>query len=173
MGCATQNGNGVVTFDYAIWAARFPSLAANVDAPLANAYFAEAQLFCDNTPCSPVRNLTIRAVLLNLLVAHLAMLNTPVDAASSGGSSGGSTSGPSPAPSPLVGRITSATEGSVSVSTQFDVPPGSAQWFAQTPYGAEFWAATAAYRTMRYLPNPARNMDPYAPLGWRGAGWRP
>ena len=95
------------------------------------------------------------------------MLNTPVDAASSGGSASGTTAGPSP----LVGRITSATEGSVSVSTQFDVPPGSAQWFAQTLYGAEFWTATAAYRTMRYLPSPARNMDPYAPLGWRGAGY--
>lgn len=169
---STQNRNGVVTFDYALWAARFPSLAANVDGPLADAYFAEAQLFCDNTACSLVRNLTIRAVLLNLLVAHLAMLNMPIGA-TSGCSTGGTAAGPSPGPSPLVGRIASATEGSVSVSTQFDVPPGSAQWFAQTPYGAEFWAATAAYRTMRYLPGPVRNMDPYAPLGWRGPGWRP
>ena len=28
---------GVVTFDYAVWAARFPSLAANVEEPLADA----------------------------------------------------------------------------------------------------------------------------------------
>ncbi|SAL55015.1 hypothetical protein AWB70_04690 [Caballeronia cordobensis] len=68
---------GVISFDYARWAARYPSLAANVSEPLVQAYFDEAQLFCDNTRCSPVRILAIRAVLLNLLVAHLAMLNTP------------------------------------------------------------------------------------------------
>lgn len=162
-GCV--NGGGVVTFDYAVWASRYPFLAANVDAPLAQAYFGEAQLFCDNTQASPVQNLAIRATLLNLLVAHLAMLNMPVGATSGTAASGGSTTGAAAGPSPLVGRITSATEGSVSVATQMDVPPGSAQWFNQTPCGAEFWAATAAYRTMRYVAAPPpRNMDPYSPF---------
>ncbi|WP_233867119.1 DUF4054 domain-containing protein [Paraburkholderia adhaesiva] len=155
-------GGGV--FSYRTWAARYPSLAASVKPKQAQAYFGEAQLFCDNTPMSPVRNLAIRATLLNLLVAHLAMLNMPQGTAS-GATSGGSTSAASAGPSPLVGRITSATEGSVSVATQMDVPPGSAQWFNQTPYGAEFWAATAAYRTMRYIAAPPpRNLDPYAPF---------
>ncbi|WP_233874054.1 DUF4054 domain-containing protein [Paraburkholderia adhaesiva] len=164
---------GVVVFSYRTWAARYPSLAASVRPKQAQAYFSEAQLFCDNTPMSPVRNLAIRATLLNLLVAHLAILNMPQGTASgatSGGSTtgggGGAAAGPSPGPSPLVGRIISATEGSVSVATQMDVPPGSAQWFNQTPYGAEFWAATAAYRTMRYVvaAPPPRNLDPYAPF---------
>ena len=31
-------------------------------------------------------------------------------------------------------------------------PPGSAQWWQQTKYGAAFWAATSQYRGMRYVP---------------------
>ena len=139
---------GVVTFDYAAWALRYPELAASVSGPLAQAYFDEAQLYCDNTPLSPVHVLTIRAQFLGMLTAHIATLNTPLNGQPS---------------SPLVGRISNATEGSVSVQTEYDVPAGSAQWFAQTKYGAAFWSATAAYRTMRYVPNPARDMDPYAP----------
>jgi hypothetical protein len=100
----------------------------------------------------------VRAALLNMLVAHLAQLNLP--AGGGDGSAGGTNAA---APSPLVGRITNATEGSVSVQTQMDLPLGSAQWFNQTPYGAQFWAATAAYRTMRYVPIPPRDMDPYSP----------
>ncbi len=151
---------GIVTFHYDVWAARYPSLAAGVSQPLAQAYFDEAQLYCDNTRYSPVLNATVRAVLLNMRVAHIAQLTLPT-----GGSGGGGSAG---APSPLVGRISNATEGSVSVQTQMDLPQGSAQWFNQTPYGAAFWAATAAYRTMRYVPSPARDMDPYAPLRHRG-----
>jgi hypothetical protein len=159
----TINANatvGIVAFDYAAWALRYPSLAASVSGPLAQAYFDEAQLYCDNTRYSPVLNVSVRAVLLNMLVAHIAQLNLPTGG--SGGSSGGN-GGSAGAPSPLVGRISNATEGSVSVQTQMDLPPGSAQWFNQTPYGAAFWAATATYRTMRYVPSPARDMDPYAP----------
>ncbi|KWU25595.1 hypothetical protein AS149_29810 [Burkholderia cenocepacia] len=64
----------------------------------------------------------------------------------------------------MVGRILSATEGSVSVSTEMNVPAGSAQWFNQTPCGAAFRAATTAYRMMRYVTvPPSRNMDPYSP----------
>ncbi|CAE6857228.1 hypothetical protein R75461_07780 [Paraburkholderia nemoris] len=141
--------DGVVTFDYPVWAIRYPELMASVPEPLAQAYFNEAQLYCDNTPLSPVHVLTIREQFLGMLTAHIAALNAPL------------TGQPS---SPLVGRISNATEGSVSVQTQYDVPAGSAQWFAQTKYGAAFWAATAAYRAMRYVPSPARDMDPYAPL---------
>ncbi|KWO67589.1 DUF4054 domain-containing protein [Burkholderia territorii] len=153
---------GIVTFDYGTWSTRYPALAVTANATLAQLYFDEAQLYCDNTPCSPVQDLTIRALLLNMLTAHIAQLNQPVGGVTAAGTTSGSDT--PAAPSPLVGRITSATEGSVSVSTEMNVPPGSAQWFAQTPYGAAFWAATAAYRTMRYVAvPPPRNMDPYSP----------
>ncbi|MEK7888230.1 DUF4054 domain-containing protein [Burkholderia contaminans] len=148
---------GIVTFDYGVWSLRYPALGAAVSEPLAQTYFDEATLYLDNTPCSPVQDVNVRALLLNMLVAHIAQLNQPVGVAAAGGSN-------TAAPSPLVGRITSATEGSVSVSTEMNVPPGSAQWFNQTPYGAAYWAATAAYRTMRYVSMPPpRNMDPYSP----------
>jgi hypothetical protein len=109
--------NGVVVFDYSAWAARYPELASSVSQSLAQQYFNEAQLYCDNTPCSIVRNLCIRAMLLNMVTAHIAALNAPLNGEPS---------------SPLVGRINSATEGSVSVGTQLDMPAGSAQWYAQT-----------------------------------------
>jgi len=128
--------SGIVTFDYGAWSARYPELAASVNATLAGAYFAEAGLYCDNTDCSRIWDVNARALLLNMVVAHIAALNATINGQ---------------AASPLVGRISNATEGSVSVQTQMDYPPGSAQWFVQTRYGAAFWAATAQYRTMRYI----------------------
>jgi hypothetical protein len=138
---------GVVVFDYSAWALRYPELASSVTQPLAQQYFDEAQLYCDNTPCSPVQNLPQRAVLLNMLTAHIAALNAPFSGQAS---------------SPLVGRIGSATEGSVSVQTTLDMPAGSAQWFAQTKYGLAFWQATAQFRTMHYVPGPVPPIDPWA-----------
>ena len=130
-----------VVFDYSLWSLRYPELSASVKATLAGAYFTEATLFLDNTDASRVTDLGQRAMLLNMLTAHIAALNAPM---------GGQPS------SPLVGRISTATEGSVTVNATMDLPPGSAQWFAQTKYGASFWAATAIYRTMLYVPSPGQ-----------------
>lgn len=138
--------SGVVTFSYADWSLRYPELAASVSAPLAQLYFNEASLYCDNTPTSIVRDLPTRELLLNMLTAHVASLNASLNGQES---------------STLVGRISNATQGSVSVATQMDLPPGSAQWFAQTKYGAAYWAATARYRTMRYVPGPVPVTEPY------------
>lgn len=141
---------GVVQFDYNGWSARYPELAASVPQPLAQQYFFESQLYLDNTPCSPVCNLIQRAVLLNMMTAHIAALNAPLNGEAS---------------SPLVGRISGASEGSVSVQTDYGVP-GSAAWFSQTKYGAAFWQATVAYRTMHYVPVIGRDMDPFEPWGF-------
>lgn len=126
-----------VAFDYSLWSLRYPELAGSVKAALATMYFSEATLFLDNSDNSRVTDLVQRAMLLNMLVAHIAALNAPMNGQPS---------------APLVGRIASATEGSVTVAATMDLPPGSAQWFAQTKYGAAFWAATAVYRTMLYVP---------------------
>jgi hypothetical protein len=144
---------GAVVFDYTAWSTRYPELANSVAQPLAQQYFNEAQLYCDNSACSVVRDDSPggqRAMLLNMVTAHIAALNAPMN---------------NEASSPLVGRINSATEGSVSVQTQNDYPPGSVQWYQSTKYGAAYWAATAAYRTLRYIPSRGRNMDPYNPWG--------
>lgn len=121
-----------VVFDYEAWAARYPELDAQGNAPQAQMFFNEATLYLDNTACSPVSDPTQRAVILNQITAHIAALNGPQS-------------------SPLVGRISSATEGSVNVSTEY-AAPGSAAWWSQTKYGAAAWQALAAYRTMQYLP---------------------
>lgn len=139
----------IVVFDYAGWAIRYPELALWVAEPLAQAYFNEACFYCDNTASSPIPD-TTRPTLLNMVTAHIAALNAPLSGRES------------PA---LVGRINSATEGSVTVSTENLYPPGTAQWWQATKYGAAFWAATQQYRLNFYVANPARSVDPYAPLG--------
>lgn len=134
----------VVVFDWIAWSTRYPELAAYVTQPQAQNFFAEAQLYCDNTDTSPVTNAATRAVLLNMVTAHIAAMNAALGAPSS----------------PLVGRVSSATEGSVSVSTDMNLAPGSAQWFAQTKYGMAFWQATVRFRMFRYAQGPVRIQDP-------------
>jgi Protein of unknown function (DUF4054) len=151
---------GVVAFDWMYFATvRYPELAS-IGIALGQAYFNEAQLYCDNTPASPVADSTVggqRYLFLHMITAHIAALNAPVATAQ----------GTSPA-SPLVGRISNATEGSVSVQTEFTVPDGTPQFWAQTKYGVAFWVASVQYRQMFYVPGPRRNFEPY-PFGRIGS----
>lgn len=130
----------VVVFDYSVWAARYPELASSVSSTLAGIYFNEATLYLDNSDTSIVTDITVRATLLNMLTAHIAALNAVLNGQAS---------------SPIVGRISNASEGSVSVQTQNDYPPGTVQWYQQTKYGAAYWGASARYRTARYVPTCA------------------
>ena len=139
---------GAAVFNYALWIARYPEFNVAptvVSAPLAQALFDEASLYFANDPCNiKVRNPQQQLMLMNMLTAHLAQLNV--------GSNGQAASG-------LVGRISAAAEGSVSVSVEFPTTANSA-WFLQTPYGAAFWQATAALRTMHYRPKAGRFSGP-------------
>ena len=140
-----------VVFDPVAFKAAYPEFATLSDATLAR-YFTQATIYLDNTGCSPVKNLTVRAMLLDMLVAHIAALHSGVNGQP---------------PSGIVGRVSSATEGSVSVSTEYNVP-GSAAWYTQTPYGAEYWEATKPYRMFRMVPGhscpPTTQIRPYR--GW-------
>jgi hypothetical protein len=145
--------NGIVLFDYNYFSLRFPELAQYVQQALAQLYWNEAGLLCDNTANSPITDDSVggqRYIILHLACAHVCALNAPLGAPSA----------------PLVGRIASAGEGSVNVSLQNDYPPGSAQWFQQTKYGSAFWGATKQFRSFRYVAKHRRNMDGYAPFGW-------
>ena len=130
---------GVVTFNYSAWALIYPELSASVLQTQAQEFFYEAALYLSNTPTSLVRDLNQRAMLLNMLTSHIAAMRASINGQQ---------------PSPLVGRISSAGEGSVNVQTTADYPPGSAQWYNSTKYGAAFWQATVALRRMRYIPGP-------------------
>ena len=142
----------VVVFDPAAWAQAFPAFAT-LPAPLAEQYFGLTGLYLDNSPNSIVQDVNLRRSLLYLLTAHIAQIFSPP------GGDGANT---------LVGRINSATEGSVTVAA--DMPAADdAAWFNQTPYGAAFWQGTLRWRSARYAAAP-----PYAfgPIPWSRAGWR-
>lgn len=128
---------GLVTFDPAAWKVRYPEFATVAD-QTSQLYFNEATLYCHNR-LGPVPDVDQLTILLNMLTAHIAALNSPVTAA-----------GANPGTPP--GRIGAATEGSVSVTYNLDAVPGSSQWFLQTKYGMAYWQATAIYRTFRYRP---------------------
>lgn len=145
----------VAVFDYGQWAILYPNLASSVTEPQAQALFGQASLYCDNSECSPVSDLTVRLALLNLLVAHLAQLNF---AAASGNA--------------LAGPVESAKEGSVEVKVKLPDARGLEFWFLQTPYGQQYWAATAAWRTMQYVPGPQPVFEAWqAGYGYGFAPW--
>lgn len=151
-GISTFNGGtGVVTFDYAMWAARYPEFDASVGEAQASAYFTEATMYCDNERGSRIRDVGIRAVLLNMVTAHIAEL-ARVDASGN-------------LANPLVGRISNANEGSVSVAVDYKLTSGGQEWYAQTKYGAAYWQATAMYRRGRYHPGLQPVFDVFPGFG--------
>ena len=128
-------GAPAVVFNFTNWSTRYPEFAS-VNPTLAQLYFDEATLYCANH-LNPVRTVAALTMLLYMLTSHIAQLNSPT-----------TTSGASSATPP--GRLSDATEGSVSASFENDYPPGSAQWFQQTKYGAAYWQASLPYRLFRY-----------------------
>lgn len=152
----------IVASNYAAFIARYPEFgpggAQPVSSDLYNAYFSEATLYQANNGAGPVCDAGVAITLLNMLVAHIAALN----AASSSGAAAPNT----------VGRVSNATEGSVTVALENLYPPGTAQWYQQTKYGAAWWAATAQFRTMRYTPGPVMGVPANQGGAWRGWGSR-
>lgn len=129
-----------VVFDYNAWIALFPQFGTLTQGQIVGLALPVAEQYVRNDGGGPVTSATVQTSLLNLMVAHVSQLLFGVNGQ---------------APTPLVGRISNAAEGSVSVGVDFPVTPTNA-WFMQTPFGAMFWQATAPYRTMRYLPGPQR-----------------
>jgi hypothetical protein len=216
MSCFPFPNAGIAVWNPSIFLTRYPAFSSVNPSTLA-AYFNEAGLYLNNTPCSPVYDLTRRQLLLNMLVAHLSYLNGDLEVTSiapvppdtqlavtspTAGTfavahdlglvpqaldilmtSAGAMwqSAPSDATNIYlgasdvnltatvsvfqtvqvasaagsvrpVGRVTSASEGSVSVSFDYGTPtPGSGAWFQQSQYGAAFWQATSSLRGMRYI----------------------
>ena len=132
-----------VVFDPTAFKLRYPEFGAVSDGRL-TAFFDEATLYLSNADTSPIQSIPRRTTLLNMLTAHVAFL------------AGALTVNNQAQP---VGRVSQATEGSVSASFDFTpATPGTGAWFNQTQYGASFWQATTAIRGFRYVvrPNPRR-----------------
>ena len=134
----------IVTFVYSDWAAAYPELATFTTEGAATGYFGRATLLLDNTDSSPSPYtppaVTERLTLLYLLVAHIAALSNPQRAG-------------------LTGRVSSATQGSVSVSLELSPSAGRA-YYNQTAYGLEYWEATAKYRMFRPYVGPQPFFQP-------------
>lgn len=147
---------GIVTFDVPTFLARYPEFTAlNTSTPTALALcFGEATLYLDNSANSRVQQVEQRAPLLYMLTAHIAALYFPVNTATA---------------NQTVGRVSQASEGSVSVSLDMGSVTFNAAWFLQTKYGASFWQATAKWRQMRVVPGQSYNPPNVSPP-W-GAGW--
>lgn len=144
---------GIVTFDPVAFQAAFPEFST-VSGPVLTNNFNRATLQLANSCCGAVQDANIRASLLNLLTAHITAIFNGVNGSPAGG---------------LVGRIARASQGSVNVGADWGPNISASQaYYLQTPYGAEFWQATAQYRTMRYVAAPPRI---YAPWGALMNGW--
>lgn len=154
----------VVVFNYADFVAQYPAFVG-VSSQQAQGFFNRACLYFENETTNPAFTSGNMATLLYLLTAHVAQLSSPRDA------NGNPVTGGQPAPG-LVGRISSANQGSVSVSAEWKGSgTPSEEWYIQTPYGAEFWQATAQYRTWRYGANPTMVAGPLYPYAPRYRRW--
>ncbi len=151
-----------LAFDYEVWSQRFPDLvppAGPVTKPMAELYWAEAGMYWPNDGVSPAGATDAQQrLLLDLLTAHIAGLNAAISGA---------------LPYNVVGRIASASEGSVSISAQLSLSPGGIlqEWYSQTRWGLQFWAMTAGFRLARYRPGPRRQFDSFGPGGPYGPYW--
>lgn len=119
---------GIVIFDYENFIQLYPQFT-DIPQKQLSYFFSQAELFCNNTAQSPVKNLTTREIMLNLLTCHLITLNQRGD---------------------QVGGVTSASEGGVSVSFAMPSKAG-ADYFAQSQYGYTFWQMSAPYRMCQYF----------------------
>lgn len=146
--------SNVFVFDPDAFKLAFPQFASYSNEQLMW-FFESIEYIIDNSESSCI-SLKNRKRWFWLLVAHKAELQNRINSGNTG----------------LVGRISSATEGSVSISTDYPIGSGALeQWLKSTPYGAEFYAVTAAWRTALWVsaeaPMPVNRNRWFNRLFWR------
>jgi hypothetical protein len=140
-----QPVHGIVQFSAPEFVALYPEFTGLTNAVMQNA-FNDAVFFLNNSCCSAVCDANQRLILLYKVTAHVLFLTQ--------GTNDGA--GNTTTPQGIVGRIDSASEGSVSVNAQYNaVISESEAYFIQSPYGAAFWQMTSPYRTALYIGPPA------------------
>jgi hypothetical protein len=143
----------IAPFVYADWAAAYPEFNAN---PPAYAGVTEAMIdarilpsaneMIGNNGASPVADIAQQTNFLWLAVAHLCQLSF------------GSQTVPA---SSLAGVVTSATQGTVSVSASYGPMTANSAFWLQTSYGRLLWQLMAPFRTFRYVPAFQRRFNPF------------
>ena len=153
---------GIVQFDVAEFLAVYPEFAGFATgsppvSPILSNNFAVATQLLNNTCGSRVQDANVRQLFLYLLVAHLTFISNGTN----------DNAGNVQPPLGIVGRINNASQGDVSVASEFATaaPTASGQaYYTQTKYGAQYWQLTARYRTFVYVPAPVGcgpNATPY------------
>lgn len=157
--------DAVVSYDDADFKGLFPEFS-NCTQQQGQSWFLRAGALCANAASNPLvrqggGTYWMLQQALYLLTAHIGYLDAPRDQNGNPTGQGGSVS-------QIVGRITSASQGSVSVSA--DMKSGgtfSEAYYMQTKYGADYWELTKAIRTFQYFATPT--VVP-GPRGFRGSG---
>ena len=122
--------DNVVVFNATEFLALYPQFNNVFTPEQLQQFFNVACMICNNTNNSKVTDLTERKTLLYMLVCHIATLMQRGTG--------------------MVGIISSATEGKVSVGLQNVI--NNPNWYNQTQCGSMYWLATAKYRVgMRYV----------------------
>lgn len=131
----------VVTFVPAAFRTAYPEFTAVTDARATDMFTISSMSILDNTDNSPVMDVNQRTQLFYMLVAHMLLILGTSD-------------------TPLLnnappGRLSSATQGTVTSQFEYLIAPGSSMsaWFTQTKYGAMYWMATARFRSARIYAN--------------------
>lgn len=127
----------IVVLDISKFRAMFPEFSNLTDAQLPF-LFDQATDYLNNSEYSLVIDVIKRERLLYLLIAHLAYVRYG-DANDNGGSG-------------MVGRLSSASEGSVSASSDAGQIEFRYMWYTQSPHGMDYWQATKVYRMANYYP---------------------
>ena len=148
-------GGAISPFNYAAWQNAYPQFS-NVTEQQATTFWNLAGILLRNDGTGPVRVQALQNQFIWLIMAHLAFLLV-------GDTSGNGNTG-------LVGRISGATEGSVSAQADMGVQPASAAWWLQTQYGAMFWQMTAAFRTFRWIPGGPQFGGAFGGFNYAGFG---
>lgn len=141
---APQPVHGVVQFDNSEFIAVWPEFTG-IASGRNQVAFNFATLLLNNSCGSVVDDANIRMGLLYLLTAHVGFLiNGTNDGA-----------GKITPPYQVVGRLASATEGSVSAATEYSSQISQSEaFYIQSKYGALYWQITSVYRTMHYVGAP-------------------
>ena len=147
--------DAVISYEDADFKALFPEFT-NCGPTQCQSWFLRAGTMCANAANNPLvqqgnGSLYLLQQALYLLTAHIGYLTAPRDANGNPTTQQGAGS-----VSQMVGRVTSASQGSVSVSSDMQASGGtySQAYFMQTQYGAAYWELTKSLRTFQYFATP-------------------